>query len=328
MRLASIDIGTVTSRLLIADVSRDPDGRYVLSEVERHMQITHLGKGLSDTSSISAAAIEREVLACEYFLSKIREVAGRGGTVTLPITAVATSAMRDAKNRDEVLAALAGAGLEVTVISGDLEAELSFMGAMSGFSQRDADDRSPKLLIDVGGGSTELVYGTVGASGQMPEVLQSRSFNVGSSRITELFLPTDPPGIEEVLAARQYVVQELEPFFSSIKGPFSSAIAVAGTATSVVSVRDEMAVYDPKKVHGSSVSTKELDAVWNKLSALNTYERRQCVGLEPNRAPVILAGLIILQVVLQLAEIDTFVVSETDILQGIVMEAAAQGFAE
>jgi exopolyphosphatase/guanosine-5'-triphosphate,3'-diphosphate pyrophosphatase len=292
------------------------------------MHITHLGKGLSKTGRIDAAAIEREVLACQDFLGKIQKAATRGGMPFLPVRAVATSAMRDAKNREEVLAILAGIGLEVTVISGEREAELSFTGAVSGFSQGDAKDCSPRLLIDVGGGSTELVLGRIDAGGQTPKVLQSRSFNVGSSRMTELFLKTDPPDADEVSAARQCIVRELEPFFSSIKEPFSSAIAVAGTATSVVSVRDKMSVYDPKKVHDSLVSVEQLNVVWRELSTLSICERRQCVGLEPDRAPVILAGLMILQAVLQLAELHTFVVSETDILQGILMDAAAVAFVE
>ena len=148
--LAAIDLGTVTARLLLADIC---DG--MLAEVQRHLRITHLGDGLAQSGIISAAAVRREVEACGSFLNSIQELEQRLGE-PIAVVAVATSAMRDASNSDAVLAALQDIGLEVQVISGDSESRLSFLGAVSGFEL----PGSPILCLDVGGGSTELVRRT------------------------------------------------------------------------------------------------------------------------------------------------------------------------
>jgi exopolyphosphatase/guanosine-5'-triphosphate,3'-diphosphate pyrophosphatase len=350
-RLAAIDLGTVTSRLLIADVTDDG-----ICELERHMRITHLGEGLSETGVIGAAALERERAACRDFLAAIRAVEQREGRAVERVIAVATSAMRDARNSDEVCDALAEEGLEVEVITGIREARLSFSGTLSGFSgdgvlsgggvlsgdgtmseggahgegatcnasagKRQATGQ-PVLTVDVGGGSTELICGVLEGS-QKPHILSEHSFDIGSRRLTDHFLAGDPPSVEDMSRAGTWVRDQMREYFTSLEQRPELMIAVAGTATSVVSVRDRLAQYDPWKVHGSRVSAAELDKVLYDLAKLDLRQRERCVGLEPGRAPVILGGLITLRVVQELAGLDSFVVSETDILQGILLDAASR----
>jgi exopolyphosphatase/guanosine-5'-triphosphate,3'-diphosphate pyrophosphatase len=340
-RLAAIDLGTVTARLLIADAY---DG--VLSELLRQASITHLGDGLAQTDAISATAIEREVKSCSQFLRTIREMEqGQGGPIE--VVAVATSAMRDASNSGEVLAALRAIGLEVQVIDGGREAELSFLGTVSGFSGLE----TPVLCLDVGGGSTELVLGecqtgrpapslalspvlpAVPSSGQYPgqpapgmsrrtTILKAQSFNIGSRRVTDRFLASDPPTALELSAAADWVKSEMAAFFASLWPLPRTAVAVAGTATTALTVRDGISDYHPAKVHGKTISVTELQNMLDKLANIGLEQRRHCVGLDPQRAEVIVGGLLVLVAALRLAGLDGFTVSETDILQGMLLDFA------
>jgi exopolyphosphatase/guanosine-5'-triphosphate,3'-diphosphate pyrophosphatase len=346
-RLAAVDLGTVTARLLIADVEDGPGaGGGRIHELERHMRITHLGEGLERTGLIGAAAIERERAACADFLAAIKAAEHRDGRPVERVVAVATSAMRDARNSDEVRDTLAAAGLEVEVISGRREAQLSFLGTLSGFCADGAHDArdgqaahaahtagdgqaacgatgdgQAVLVVDVGGGSTELICGVASAS---PAILAEHSFDIGSRRMTDRFLSTDPPSAEDIAQAAAWAEQEMRGFLAALEQKPQSLIAVAGTATTVVTVRDRMAEYDPWKVHGARVAAGEFDKVLNELAELDLARRSRCVGLEPARAPVIVGGLITLRTVLALSGLDSFTVSETDILHGILLEACAR----
>lgn len=324
MRLAAIDLGTVTSRLLIADV--DEAG---IHELERHRQITHLGEGLVETGRISSAAIEREVAACKEFLAAI---ASRNACDERPVKrliAVATSAMRDASNSEGVRAALREIGLDVTVISGEREAQLSFLGTLSGFvgegrvpvAQEPVLCYRSVMTVDVGGGSTEVILGSLGGNPPIPSIRREHSFNIGSRRVTDRFLPSDPPSPTELRRAQAWIRNETQDYFAGIEVQPESMIAVAGTATTVVSVRDSLVEYDHRKIHGSVVTAVELDKIVNKLAKLNLEQRKQCKGLEPGRAPVIIGGLLTLQTSLELSGLNEFTVSETDILQGILLDA-------
>jgi exopolyphosphatase/guanosine-5'-triphosphate,3'-diphosphate pyrophosphatase len=341
MRLAAIDLGTVTARMLIAEadvdeaegvVNREVDGgvrggRYGrICELERHMRITHLGEGLHETGVIGASAIAREVAACREFNTAIRAIERRDGYPVEAVLAVATSAMRDARNSDEVLAALRGTGIDVEVIAGMREAELSFRGALSGFVGDDAFAGRTVLSVDVGGGSTEVILGTIDdvakSDVDRPRILLGHSFDIGSRRVTDRFFKSDPPSPEELLSAHAWIRAEMAPCLKNLEKQPQILIAVAGTATTTVSVRDAMADYDPWKTHGSRVTYDELNEVTHELAKLRIDQRRSCVGLEPGRASVIIGGLVALQTVLELTGLDSFVASETDILQGILLDAA------
>jgi exopolyphosphatase/guanosine-5'-triphosphate,3'-diphosphate pyrophosphatase len=322
VRLAAIDLGTVTARLLIAEV--DEAG---VHELERHMRITHLGENLDERGVIGPRAIERELAACRDFLTIIDAAGHRDGRAVERVVAVATSAMRDALNSAKVCDSLAKLGLEVEVIGGTREARLSFCGALSGFSATgtgtnlDGGARGgPVLVVDVGGGSTEIVLGTMSDLGD-PVIFREHSFDIGSRRVTDHFLQGDPPSADELSRAADGVKDEMRGYFANLEHRPQAMIAVAGTATSAVCVRDAMIDYDPEKVHGLRVSAKELAEVLGRLADMPLERRARCVGLEPGRAPVIVGGLIILQTILKLADLDSFTASETDILQGIALEA-------
>ena len=292
-RYAAIDIGTVTCRMLVADI----DGAGLLHELRR--ELPEAMQRVADVVARYRAILD----ACEP---------GDGDGIT--VTAVATSASRDARNADEFVALLAEEGITLSVVPGEREAALSFAGASCDF----AGERI--LVVDVGGGSTELV---AGQAGEAP--VQAHSFDIGCRRVTEKFLEADPPYDEELGRARAWIAEEMRSYFDDLgAGGFAPerVVAVAGTVTSVVAVHERMAEYDSSRVHRSVVERAVLDEVCDRLRSCTLEQRKQVVGLDPGRAPVIVAGLVILQEVLDLAEARSFTVSETDILHGMILDAA------
>ena len=204
--------------------------------------------------------------------------------------------------------------MRLAVIPGQREAALSFAGASCDF----AGERL--LVVDIGGGSTEVVAGCAGG-----EPVRSHSFNIGCRRVTETFLASDPPSDAELEAARAWTEEGMRPFFDELRASgfaVDRLVAVAGTATTVVSIRERMRVYDTARVHKALVTRPELDAVHDELRRVPLAERERIVGLDPGRAPVIVAGMVILRAVLDLAGVDSFTVSESDILHGIILDAA------
>lgn len=304
-RYAAIDIGTVTCRMLVVDA--DESG---LHELTREYAITNLGEGVDATGELKPEAIDRVVRAIDGFLA-VRDSLSTPGHPVIRTVAVATSAARDARNAADFAARLRERGIELSVIPGAREAALSFSGASIDFSGERL------MVVDVGGGSTEVVMGTGGA-----EPVCAHSFNVGCRRVTEKFLASDPPAPEELARARAWIHEKMASWFaeqSREAADLERVVAVAGTATTVVSIRECMETYDSSRVHKARVSRQELLEVYERLAALPLSERKQVVGLDPKRAPVMVAGLLILLEVLDFAGIDAFTVSETDILHGITL---------
>lgn len=308
-RYAAIDIGTVTTRMLVADV----DTMGSIHEVQKEYAITNLGEGVDATHRLLPAAIKRTASVVERYCA-VRDFLGQG----ISTIAMATSASRDAENAAEFVHALAKLGVTLTVIPGEMEASLSFQGVSSCFAGEDL------LVSDIGGGSTELV---IGRAGQIPA--WSHSFNVGCRRVTEKFLVSDPFAAAELQRARMWVHEQMGALFGEGVSQATRAgvvpqrlVAVAGTATTVVSVRDALEVYDSARVHGQVVTRAQLDEIYERLSAMTLEQRQQVVGLDPRRAPVIVAGFLILQELMSLAGVDSFTVSENDILHGMVLKAA------
>ena len=306
-RYAAIDIGTVTCRMLVADVAADG----AITELAKEYAITNLGEGVDASGLLSRAAMDRVLAAVDRYLVVRDALAEPGRPVTT--IAMATSATRDAANGAEFAALLAERGVTLAVIPGQREAALSFLGASSGFPGEDV------AVVDIGGGSTEVVAGRAGA-----EPAMARSFDVGCRRMTERFLASDPPTAAERAAARAWAHDEMAPYFADLRAAVGVGrmVAVAGTATTVVSVREAMAVYDSARVHRAFVSAADLRAVAERLEKLPLAERERVVGLDPGRAPVIVAGMVILEEVLALMGLPGFTVSESDILDGMVLEAA------
>ena len=310
-RYAAIDIGTVTCRMLVVDA--DESG---LHELTREYTITNLGEGVDATGELKPEAIDRVVRAIDGFLA-VRDSLSTPDHPVVRTVAVATSAARDARNAAEFAARLRERGIELSVIPGSREAALSFSGASIDF----LGERL--MVVDVGGGSTEAVMGTGGA-----EPLRAHSFNVGCRRVTEKFLASDPPAPEELARARAWIHEKMASWFAEQSKEAASlerVVAVAGTATTVVSIRERMETYDSSRVHKARVSRQELLEVYERLAALPLSARKKVVGLDPKRAPVMVAGLLILLEVLDFAGVDAFTVSETDILHGITLAVSHEG---
>lgn len=312
-RFAAIDIGTVTCRLLIADVL--PDG--ALIELAHGYRITNLGEDVDATGVLKPEAMERVRVAVAGFMEQVAKLQPEDGSGVY-ITAMATSASRDAKNSADFVSMLADLGVELSVIPGEREAALSFRGASCSF----AATAETIMVVDVGGGSTEIV---VGRAGEDP--LMAHSFNIGCRRVTEKFLSQDPVSAKEIALAKAWMKEEMSTYFQEMLESDihpTRVVAVAGTATSVVSVYEAMETYDSSRVHGYDVSRATLDDVYARLAGMTLVERQGVVGLDPGRAPVICAGLAILQTILDCASALGFTVSESDILQGIILDAAAK----
>ena len=309
MYFAALDIGTVTCRLLLANV--EPQG---LVEHERRCEITNLGVGVDKTGLLREDAIQRVVSQIAEYVSVVNAYRSSTGE-EVPIIALATSASRDAKNSQVLVDRLAELGVDLSVIPGSREAELSFKGASCAFADEGL------MVVDIGGGSTEIIVGYGGAA-----PVFSHSFNIGCRRVTERFLHSDPPTQAELDDACMWVRESMKPVFERALAagvPVNRIVAVAGTATTVVSVEKALEVYDSSKVDGEVVPRAILERQYDMLRSLPLAKRKSVVGLEPARASVIVAGLAILLAVLDLASCEEFTVSESDILQGIIMDAAS-----
>ncbi len=300
MRVAVVDIGTNSTRLLVADVGED--GAVV--ELERRTRVTRLGAGVDSSGVLSPAAIERVLATLDEYAAVIERL----GAVARP--AVLTSAVRDAANGAEFVATVeARYGLEARAIEGSEEARLTYLGATSG-----REPGGSVLVIDVGGGSTELVIGS-GA-----EVEFAVSTQVGVVRQTERHLHSDPPDCAELdrLSADVRAVIERSVPEARRRRP-SLAIAVAGTATSCAAIDQALDPYDPTRVDGYRLTLPTLRLLLARLASLDLEARRRVRGLHPDRAPTIVAGVGILIRVLEAFHLDGFEVSEHDILHGVAL---------
>lgn len=308
-RLAAIDIGTVTTRLLVADVGA---GR--LDEVLRRTDITHLGEGLTATGRLSADAMARVAAVIEGYARDMERLDVES------FTAIATSASRDAENGDEFRARLAALGVEPRIIAGSREAQLAFLGATY------ETEGEGLLVCDLGGGSTELILGSVERDdgNRIDDIEAARSIDVGSKRVTELFLHSDPPTRQELDDAKAFVVGELRPYFDGLRTRPQKALALAGTATTLAAIHLGLAEYDSALVHGSVLTGSDLADLLETLAELPLARRVEVAGLDPGRAPVIVAGTLILEQIVGLAGLDHAVVSDHDILHGILLDAARE----
>ena len=325
-RRVTIDIGTVTTRMMIADCwpaasatagsSADADSAPAVDVLYKTAVITELGEGLVQSGVLKPEAIARVAAAVDGFVQTMREfgldLAGNSDERPFAI-AMATSAARDASNSGELVSALAARNIPLKVISGDIEASLSFAGAVSDFAGEGI------LVNDIGGGSTELIFGD-SPQGGVPAIRKAHSFNVGCRRVTDMFLHDDPPTEAELAQARSWIESQIEGFFAGDDAvKVRKLIGVAGTATSLVSMHDQMREYDSGKVHGRTMRRADVDAALERLAGMTLEQRRNVVGLEPKRAGVIVAGMLILQTLMQLSGTDELVVSESDNLKGLML---------
>ncbi|WP_326566230.1 Ppx/GppA phosphatase family protein [Amycolatopsis rhabdoformis] len=312
-RVAAIDCGTNSIRLLVAELTPRHDGTVDLRDLHREMRIVRLGQGVDATGRLAPEALERtRVALADYTIAARRKGVEK-------IRMVATSATRDASNRDEFFAMTRETlGVEAEVISGDEEARLSFTGAVG---EQDPDD-GPFLVVDVGGGSTELVLGTW--DGQRAEVLAAKSVDIGCVRITERDLKGDPPTEAEIAQARITAETILTEAFDVVDvAKAKTWIGVAGTVTTLSAVAQELPEYDSERTHLSKLSHAEIDRLATSLLAADRATRAANPVIHPGRVDVIGGGAVIVQVLAeQLAKRggpDQLVVSEHDILDGIAL---------
>jgi exopolyphosphatase / guanosine-5'-triphosphate,3'-diphosphate pyrophosphatase len=306
MRVAVVDLGTNTSRVLVADVD---DGQ--VRELERRTKVTHLGEGVDSTGRLSDEAIERVTTTLEDYRRVIDELE------PVRTIALATSATRDAANGDEFRQMLHDRfDLDVQIIPGEEEARLTFLGATAA---RPAGD-GPFVVIDIGGGSTEYV---VGAAGSDPTFRVSTQ--AGSVRQTERYLKEDPPSEEDLAtlqAAVRSTIEQAVPH--DVRTQVAAGIAVAGTPTSLAAIDQQLDPYDPAKVQGYRLPIEAADRMLGELAAIPVDERRKVVGLHPDRAPTIVAGAAILLESMRVFGLGSVEVSEADILHGAALDAASE----
>jgi len=294
MHFAAIDIGTNSVRLLVTD----EHGR----ELARPMRITRLGQGVDDTKMLAAKAIERTL----EVLREYKQI--MDGHAVQKLRATASSAARDAENSREFLdAATHVLGTAPELISGEEEARLSFRGATSGLGP----ERAPFLVIDVGGGSTELAFGT-----SEPEELLT--LQLGCVRMTERYLKSDPPTLTELEACRAHI----KGLLGGVAGRLGTArartfVGLAGTVTALAGMQLGLERYDASRTHHSLLSRREVAELFDKLSRATVAERRQLLA-EPARADVIVGGAAVLSTLLDELEIQELLVSEHDILDGLI----------
>ncbi|MFI5608750.1 exopolyphosphatase [Amycolatopsis sp. NPDC051903] len=315
-RVAAIDCGTNSIRLLVAELTPRHDGTVDLRDLHREMRIVRLGQGVDATGRLAPEALERTRVA----LADYTVAARRKGVEKVRM--VATSATRDASNRDEFFAMTRETlGVEAEVISGDEEARLSFTGAVG---EQDPDD-GPFVVVDVGGGSTELVLGTW--DGRRAEVLAAKSVDIGCVRITERALTQDPPTPDEITEAKALAETILKEAFDVVDvAKAKTWIGVAGTVTTLSAVSQELPEYDSERTHLSKLSHAEIDRLATKLLAEDRAARAANPVIHPGRVDVIGGGAVIVQVLAeQLARRggpDQLIVSEHDILDGIALSLA------
>jgi exopolyphosphatase/guanosine-5'-triphosphate,3'-diphosphate pyrophosphatase len=309
MRTAVIDIGTNSTRLLIADV--DPAGGRV-EDLYRESQVTRLGDGVDAGGRLCEEAMLRVFTT----LGNYRQTMDDHGCKKN--MAVLTSAVRDATNGAEFTERVrTDFDLDARVLSGDEEAQLTFLGAMS---DRDGASTEPTVVIDIGGGSTEFIVGSDHAA----------SFHVsvqaGVLRMSERHIHSDPPAPAELqeLAAdtRAIFLAGLPP---EQRAGITRGIAVAGTATSAAAIDQELEPYDPERVHGYPLLLATVELLIARLADMTEAKRRAVVGLHPDRAPTIVAGMILLGEAMRAFGLDRVEVSEHDILRGGTLRLAGLG---
>lgn len=300
---AAIDIGTNSVRLLIAYVNEDK-----IVQCYKDLETTRIGENVDKSGLLSEAAMQRSTEAIVNFVRRAQEA----GVDSLEV--IATSAVRDAQNRDVFIQKVkAAANVDIDVISGEREAYLGFLGVLKGSK----NPNEKILVIDIGGGSTELIVGD-------PSGIQElMSLYLGAVRMTEKYITTDPiTGIE-----MEQLIQGIDAVAENAiriltKYSVDRVIGIGGTATTLGAMHKKLEVYDPKQIHNLDISLQQLKDLWKVVAGSTLTERKQMKGLHPKRADVITAGITILDRLLTKLDFDSIRISEYDNLEGLIFEQA------
>jgi exopolyphosphatase/guanosine-5'-triphosphate,3'-diphosphate pyrophosphatase len=307
-RLGAIDIGTNSVRLLVADVD-GVGAAAALQPLDRRMRITRLGQGVDQSRRLRPDAIDRTLDVLREYKGALDDLGVKRARAT------ATSAARDAANRADFFGPVADVlGFEPELLPGDEEARLSFLGATAQLSEP-----APYLVVDIGGGSTEFVVGT-----DEPEGLVS--VDTGSVRLTEQYLTSDPPEPEELSEARSVVRDHLADVEREVPAVREAAtlIGLAGTITTVAAVELGLPEYDRDKIHHFRLTKAAAEDVFRTLATETAEQRRHNPGLEPGRVDVIVGGATVLVTIMRTFGFDEMLVSEADILDGLVRSLTQQ----
>jgi exopolyphosphatase / guanosine-5'-triphosphate,3'-diphosphate pyrophosphatase len=300
-KIAAIDMGTNSMRLLLCEYDKKD-----FKNKEKHLIVTRLGQGLSARGVISQEAIERNMNALKIFKEKADLYDAQ------EIIAIATSAVRDAENRDEfIYKAKQITGIDIKVITGETEAELGIIGVASGLSI----ETENILVIDIGGGSTELVLGS--ANG----ISYSTSINAGTVRMTEKFITSHPMIENEIENLNNNLKQLFEEPIKQLKlMHFGKTIAIGGTATTIAAIYHSLCIYDPSIVHNTVIDFNYLQNLLEQLKSMTVEQRYEVKGLQKERADVIPAGMIIMLHIMKILGITSFAASENDNLEGAIIK--------
>ncbi|MCO8277116.1 Ppx/GppA family phosphatase [Actinoplanes sp. TRM 88003] len=300
-RVAGIDCGTNSIRLLIAEVG---DGK--LTDVARRMQIVRLGEGVDRTGRLSEGAMARTKKALVGYAAEIAELG------VTRVRMCATSASRDAENAQEFRDMVRGVlGIDPEVISGTEEAALSFTGALAGLSAE-----PPHLVVDIGGGSTEFVTGTTAVD-------HAISMDIGCVRMTERHFHSDPPSPAEIHNAERDITAAVDIALTAVPGrDAKTLVGLAGSVTTVTALAKELTEYDATRIHHARVTRADVSRVTAELLAMTVEQRRALPVMHPGRADVIGAGALILRIIMERSGHDEVVASEHDILDGIAYSLA------
>lgn len=298
-RFAAIDIGTNSTLLLVAE--RDDAGRF--TAIAERSEITRLGQGVDQTKTLAPEAMETTLKTLERYAAEARELNVQGMVVS------ATSAARDSSNGAEFIAAVkARADLKVEIISGEEEARLSWASAFSDFG-----GTQPLVVLDIGGGSTEFIFGAVNG-----DISFRHSFDVGSVRLTERHVRADPPNDEELDAIDELLKSTFAKVPKAAAG--SRMVGVAGTVTTVAAVAHHVVPYDPQLIHGSTLHLPEVEAALTRLASLPVHLRKTVPGLQPRRADVIVAGTAVLLAAMRAVGVEEITVSDRGLRWGLLAD--------
>lgn len=301
-RVGAIDIGTNSVRLLVAEVDGSSPRDAKVVPLERRMRITRLGQGVDQIRALAPEAIERTVTVLREYRAVLDDLG------VTQVRATATSAARDATNRDQFFATAHDAlGVTPELISGADEAALSFLGATA-----DLDAPAPYLVVDIGGGSTEFVLGT-----DIPDGLVS--LDMGCVRITEQYLESDPPAPEELSNAISAVRDLVADVPRVVPGAADAAtlVGLAGTVTTVAAIELGIPEYDPEQIHHFVLTHDAAEDVFRTLATESAAQRAHNPGLEPGRVDVIVGGTAVLVGIFRVLGFEQMLVSEADILDGL-----------
>ena len=316
-RVAAIDCGTNSIRLLVADVN--PVGR-VLTDFDRRLEIVRLGQGVDKTGRLAPEALERTLSALSEYARIIR------GSKVNSVRMVATSATRDASNAAEFTRGVVDIlGVAPEVLTGDEEARLSFAGATAEFGAMSDPPAPPYLVLDIGGGSTEFVLGDMESEDGASEVA-AVSLNIGCVRMTERHLHGDPPDQEQVAAAVSDIDAALEEAAAKVDiARAKSLVGLAGSVTTVAAIALDLPGYEPDRIHHARITANQVRSVTGSLLAQTRAERAAIPSMHPGRVDVIGAGSLVLDRVMRRFGFAEVVVSEHDILDGIAWSLVPPG---